>query len=164
MRIRISIPQYIIKEKKFTWTYPENDSQGKRVSTDSIRPKLKKVTQKGSILDMDISHIFIRGQNTTRANIGSIGVSNNGTFYPPFNIGFRIAEDAPAGDHNIYINLLFKNKNQWQMETQIIPIHVRYWYESKWLQILVYAALILGALASLTRLIEFLGFKKILKK
>lgn len=161
-RLRISISPSIIKGKTFTCTYPDNDSKNNRMSTGDI--KLKKEIKNGSILDMDISHIFIKSKNSTRANIGSIGVPNQGVFYPPFNIGFEIADDAPPGDHNVYINLLYKNNDQWLMEKQIIPIHVRYWYESERLQILVYLALILGALASLTRLIEFLGLKKILKE
>jgi hypothetical protein len=163
-RLRISIPKNIIENGRFIWTYPENESPGKQASLNNINFKLKKVAQNGTILDMDISHIFIKGQNTTFANIGSIGVLDNGTFYPPFNIEFKIAKDAPAGDHNIYITLLFKNQDQWQMEKQTIPIHVRYWYESKWLQIFVYAALILGALASITRMIEFFGANRFWKK
>jgi hypothetical protein len=139
--LRISIPPYLIKEKRFTWRYPVINSQGKE---SYEKDEINRTT-----LEMDISYIFGKGPYPSRANIGSFGVLNKDTSYPPFNIDFRIADDAPAGDHNIYISLLYKNKDQWQMEKQSIPIHVRYWYESKWLQVLVWIALFLGTLASL---------------
>ena len=160
-RLRISISPNIIQGKTFTCTYPDNNSENNKAPIGDI--KLKKEIKNGSILDMDISHIFIKSQNTTRANIGSIGVPNQGIFYPPFNIGFKIADDAPSGDHNVYINLLYNNNDKWLMEKQSITIHVRHWYESERLQFIVYLALFLGAGASFTRLIEFFGLTKILK-
>lgn len=150
--LRISIPPYLIKGKRFAWRYPVIDSQGKE---SYERDEINRTT-----LEMNISYIFGRGPYPARANIGSFGVLNSGTSYPPFNIDFQIADDAPAGDHSIYISLLYKNKGQWQMEKQVVPIHVRYWYESKWLQGLVWIALGLGALVSL----KTIGLIKFLKE
>lgn len=153
--LRISVPPNLVEGKRFAWRYPVIDSQG------------KESYEKGEItrttLEMNISYIFGKGPYPARANIGSFGVLNGGASDPPFNISFRIANDAPRGDHSIYISLLYKNKGQWLMEKQSIPIHVRYWYESGWLQWAVYLALALGAMASLTRLIEFLGGREFLR-
>jgi len=146
--LRISIPPYLIKGKRFAWRYPVINSQGKELYE---KDEINRTT-----LEMDISYIFGKCPYPSSANIGSFGVLNRDIPYPPFNIDFQIADEAPAGDHNIYISLLYKNKDQWQMEKQSIPIHVRYWYESKWLQILVWIALFLGTLASL----ESLGMLK----
>ena len=149
--LRISIPPYLIKEQRFLWRYPIIDSRGNESYQEA---KINRTT-----LEMNIIYIFRDLQNPASANIGSFGVFDNNTYSPPFNIGFTIADDAPSGDHNLYINLLYRYEDKWHIEKQIIPIHVRYWYESRWIQVLTYLALILGLLAT----IKSLNLKKYLK-
>jgi hypothetical protein len=93
--LRISIPPCLIKGKRFEWRYPVIDSQGKE--------SYEKDVVNRTALEMNISYIFGKGLYPVSANIGSFGVLNNGTSYPPFNIDFQIANDAPDGDHSIYI-------------------------------------------------------------
>ncbi|MHB8119998.1 MAG: hypothetical protein ACYDHX_14965 [Methanothrix sp.] len=77
-------------------------------------------------------------------------------YCPPFTIGFKISDKAPSGDHNIYVNLFYKSKDKWLLDQQIVPIHVRYWYESDIFQKLVIFALIMGILVSFIEIWKFI--------
>ena len=160
-KMRVNIPDYIVKNKNITlkhfyfnyfldefnkihYTKPLSGSEPSEPGVDIIVPRI--------LFDLqDIEGLRNFGESKTTEGEA------------PFTVNFTISPDAPAGDHNIYIDLFYKNKDKWYLDRQTVPIHVRYWYESAGLQWAVYIALALGALASLTRLNESLGLIKLLK-
>lgn len=77
--------------------------------------------------------------NSTLINTGDLQISK--TLSAPLTIDFTIADNAPPGDHEITLNLWYKNASQWYNSQSNIKIHIKYWYESDYLQYLVYASI-----------------------
>jgi hypothetical protein len=52
-------------------------------------------------------------------------------------IAFKIDKNAPAGDHDIVLAYIYKNSEKWYVQKEIVKLHVNYWYETKFYQILL---------------------------
>lgn len=65
--------------------------------------------------------------------------------YSPLYFIFTIANDAPCGDHNIYLHLVYKSCLRWYSNSATVKIHIKRWYEQELIQLFV----IIAALASI---------------
>jgi hypothetical protein len=124
-------------------------------NTMTLNPKFKNQPLYALFI-VELTPLYFMNLSNSLVNIGEYPVPIHQGRSPPFTIEFKVSNDAPAGDHNVYADLFYKNKDKWQLDRQIMPLHVRYWYENEWIQFLV-------IIASLALLIDFIGGKKYLK-
>jgi hypothetical protein len=66
-------------------------------------------------------------------------------YYAPFSFSFTVANNAPSGDHNIYLHLVYRDCLKWYSNSATLKIHIRQWYETDWIQIFV----VIAALATM---------------
>jgi hypothetical protein len=147
-KIVFSIPQYIPKDKIVTLMMmkfsPINDKP-KIISTEPItltRPPGFWILIPNIIYNLspiDETTTFY-GDKLSGASPLTVGES-----ITPFMINFKIANDAPPGDHDILIIYCYKDNNQkWYQDKQIIQIHIKRFYEDTWFQVIASLATILG--------------------
>ncbi len=71
-------------------------------------------------------------------NVGERYNEDNGLKRPLLSFSFKIADDAPEGDHKIFLNLSYKSKGGiWQVDKQSITIHINHWYENEKIKYLI---------------------------
>lgn len=107
-----------------------------------------------STFDLTVPHYFF---NRKLLNIdpNDLGVEGErirwdkqywtGIHYAPFSFNFKIARNAPSGDHNIYLHLVYKDCLRWYSNCATLKIHIKQWYEED----LIRALVILAAVASM---------------
>ncbi|NLE25792.1 MAG: hypothetical protein GX625_10725 [Clostridiaceae bacterium] len=66
-------------------------------------------------------------------------------YYAPFSFSFTVANNAPSGDHNIYLHLVYRDCLRWYSNNITLKIHIKQWYEEDYIHFLA----ILAALASI---------------
>jgi len=72
--------------------------------------------------------------------------------YPPLTCRFKIARDAPPGDHEIVLNLVYRDaygKLKWFSDKASLKIHIKKWYETEEIQVLSLAYIIVSLLVML---------------
>lgn len=150
--MKISIPPYIVQGQDVSLAYYEYGTEGRIVRTDRIIPRRINAIFNKTFIVIGLSNIYFMSHNNSPINVGELSDIGNES-YPPFNINFTIAENIPGGDYNMYVNLFYKNRDQWYMEKQAIPIHINYWYEHWLVQWGIILALVVGILASIKTII-----------
>ena len=78
-------------------------------------------------------HIMNEGE-VSRVGGGDNLPRESGYTYPPLNFRFKIAKDAPSGDHQIHLNLSYRNASgipKWYTDKTAITIHVKHWYDDE---------------------------------
>lgn len=160
-KLRVSIPPYIVQDETVRLE-ETNYTTDKPVAVSNklipLNPHYSIQTFNNTIIAMALTPIFFYNLSDSMQNVGEMDhpfPNDTAKYCPPFTIGFKISDKAPAGDHNIYLNLFYKNKDKWLLDQQIVPIHVRYWYESDINQCLLVFAVILGMIVSIIKIIEF---------
>jgi hypothetical protein len=63
-------------------------------------------------------------------------------YAPPLSFNFNVAGNAPPGDHNIYLHLVYKSCSKWYSSSAILKIHIKQWYEEDTIRALVISAAI----------------------
>jgi len=102
---------------------------------------------------LDLPHmIFTNFNYRTNAVTGYTTLSNVGEWVhhcedkidPILSFSFKIAEDAPEGDHRLFLNLTYKSleSHKWYTDKQAIDIHIAHWYEDERLKYLIIAPII----------------------
>ncbi len=63
---------------------------------------------------------------------------------PILSASFKVAKDAPEGDHKLFINLTYKSlkNDKWYTDKQTINIDVDHWYEDERLKYLIVVPII----------------------
>lgn len=81
---------------------------------------------------------------TTLSNVGEWSHRDGEKRDALLSFSFRIARDAPEGDHAVFLNLTYKGQesNNWYTDKQAINIHVDHWYEDDRLKYLLIAPII----------------------
>jgi hypothetical protein len=147
-KIVFSIPQYIPNDKIVTLMMmnftPINDNPS-NIHTEPIiltRPPGFWILIPNVIYDLiliDETATFY-GDKLSGASPLTLGES-----IAPYMIHFKIADDAPPGDHDISIIYCYKDNNQkWYQDKQTIKIHIKRFYENAWFQVIASVATILG--------------------
>ncbi|HOI68799.1 MAG TPA: hypothetical protein PLN41_03505 [Methanothrix sp.] len=67
-------------------------------------------------------------------------------------ITFKIDKNAPAGDHDIVLAYIYTNSEKWYVQKEIVKLHVNYWYETKFYQII----LTLVAILTISYLVHYI--------
>ena len=121
-KLYISIPAYIPETLQV-------DQDGTRLSVETRQLeftspdflKAKEITQRHTnvfsltvplyifnrtILDVDPDHLGIEGERIRWDKRFWLGIH-----YAPFSFSFKVAENAPPGDHNIYLHLVYKDSS-----------------------------------------------------
>ncbi len=133
-RISVFIPQYIVKDGKAKLTilnYRIIDPGNRTVQGEL---EVKNIDPSFYLLLPDIWYML--GSN----NIDYLSVEpkifgestylfENGTHYAPYTIEFTVANNSFAGDHDIFVNYIYKNSNKWFQDSKVIRLHIRPWYE-----------------------------------
>ncbi|MDD4690560.1 MAG: hypothetical protein PHE51_12570 [Eubacteriales bacterium] len=65
---------------------------------------------------------------------------DNNFYYAPFSFSFTVANNAPSGDHNIYLHLVYRDCLKWYSSCATMKIHIKRWYEKDYMQLLVLIA------------------------
>jgi len=73
-------------------------------------------------------------------------------YYPPLSISFTISRDAPPGDHNIYLHLVYRDMLRWYSDKATLKVHIKQWYEEEWIRYLAILAAIASILSGLNAL------------
>jgi hypothetical protein len=81
---------------------------------------------------------------TTLSNVGEWSHHPGGRNDPILSFSFKIAKDAPEGDHTFFINLTYKSLHSgiWYTDKQTINLHIDHWYEDSRLKYLIIAPII----------------------
>jgi hypothetical protein len=81
---------------------------------------------------------------TSLSNVGEWYNSDKDKRDPILSFSFKIAKNAPKGDHKVFLNLTYKSQkiDQWYTDKQEINIHIDHWYEDERLKYLVIAPII----------------------
>lgn len=62
-------------------------------------------------------------------SLGELQFVGDGGEEAPITFGFTVDDNAPEGDHEIFINLYYKNGKQWYQSQELVKIHVNSWHE-----------------------------------
>lgn len=147
-KIVFSIPQYIPKDKNVTlmmMNFSPANGNPNNIHVEPIvltRPPgfwilIPNVIYKLTLIDETATFY---GDKPSGASPLAIGES-----ITPFMINFKIADDAPPGDHDVSIIYCYKDENQkWYQDKQIIKIHIKRFYEDTWFQVIASLATVLG--------------------
>jgi hypothetical protein len=156
-KIYISIPAYIPE----TFERSQDGMTRFSVKTRYLASKssdLKKasvITEKyPNVFDLTVPHYFFT-RKFFNADPNDLGVEGErikwdsrywmNIHYAPFSFNFKVARNAPSGDHNIYLHLVYKDCLRWYSNSAILKIHIKQWYEEDYIRILV----MLAAIASI---------------
>ncbi len=165
---------YIIT-RTYYYEVPENESRelGRTFNWSRKGILILRKYNKTSIINL-ISPLefwpFLEFKNPNFANYGEVivddGAIKNGFETYPINfierlpvgaskqfylykVIFKISEKSPPGNHNIHLDLFYKQQGKWYLDTQSIPIHINYIYEKTIIQILVVIIAFIGILCQL---------------
>ena len=133
-KISVSIPRYIVKGSKAKLTilnYRIIDPGNRTVNGEL---EVKNIDPQFYLLLPDIWYMLPSNDNDYFSGEPKIFgestyIFENGTHYAPYTIEFTVANNATAGDHDIFINYIYKHSNKWFQDTKIIRLHIRPWYE-----------------------------------
>jgi hypothetical protein len=62
-------------------------------------------------------------------SLGELQFVGDGGEEAPITFGFTVDDNAPEGDHEIFIILYYKNGKQWYQSQELVKIHVNSWHE-----------------------------------
>ncbi len=166
-KMRVNIPKYIVKDEyikldgiSFNFTPAESG----RINLSIF----KTTTNLEPAFDLDIPDIYfnlrdIKGfQNWGETAVDFDEAALRGANNPPYKISFKIAPNAPSGDHNIYLKLFYKSNGRWYSDTQQVPVHINSWYENENWQYVIIFSLVISIMLQLISAIPII--KKMLEK
>jgi len=157
-KLYVSIPPYIpdtikidpdgrrltVKTKTFRYT--------EIVSPNFFKEKLDKNDLHPNVFDLTIPHYFFNRKfyNNDPNDLGVEGERItwdkqwwlDDYYHAPISFSFTVANDAPSGDHNIYLHLVYKDCLRWYSNCATLKIHIKQWYEEDCIRILVVLATI----------------------
>lgn len=152
-KLRVNIPPYIVE--KGTLNY--------KVNTFFSEKRLYFRNENDTMFLIFIPNIYFIGNwdlnklllddDNPKLNLSNIGGIDDKEGAPII-INFTASKDAPSGDHNIHLNLFYKNSNKWFMDKQVVPLHINHWYENELLQKFAIMAVAIGIIASLLGIIK----------
>jgi len=70
-------------------------------------------------------------------------------YYAPLSLSFTVANNAPSGDHNIYLHLVYRDGLRWYSNCATLKIHIKQWYENDGTRFLVMLAAIASIISGL---------------
>lgn len=126
-KIRVSIPPYIVDGGVELKEYTYNKEQ-KLPNSPPTSQTLDTLFGKS----LPEEYFQIVNYSMPLSSFGEPQIYDDGKKYAPITITFTVNHDAPAGDHEIFTYLFYKNGSQWYLSEKSIGIHIRHWYEKSW--------------------------------
>lgn len=91
-------------------------------------------------------------------SLGELQFGGDGGGEAPITFEFTVDDNAPEGDHEIFIILYYKNEKQWYQSQELVKIHVNSWHEQHIYQfpvlITVLAALVIAGASFIWNIIR----------
>lgn len=154
-RISVSIPRSIVEGEKvrlkrmvYNVTNANNGEFSKELKVENVDPRFY------SLIDNILYKLIKESDNNFSTKPQILGESefefkNNGTLYAPYTVDFKIDNNAPAGDYNIFIHYFYKYSDNWFQDSKIVAVHINHWYEEEfWIKVLM-TLTITGALVTI---------------
>lgn len=152
-KLYVSIPAYIPETI-------ERKSNGTRLSVKSTYLEYTEIKSPDDFkaihheelvpnaFDLTVSHYFFTKKfyNNNPNDLGVEGErivwnkqwwQDDNYYYAPISFSFTVANNAPSGDHNIYLHLVYKDCLRWYSNCATLKIHIKEWYEEDLIRALV---------------------------
>jgi hypothetical protein len=147
-KILVSIPQYIVKGGKIKLTTLNYSWVDPKKNTVHPTPEVQDQEPSFYLILPDIWYMLVaEGSNTFSPKpqiFGEASYQLNGTNYAPYTIDFVIANNATAGDRDIFINFIYKYADKWYQDSKTVRLHINHWYETGFWQTFLQWAALLG--------------------